>query len=230
MSLTKTINVPNSKEEREYDGSIPANLDIQDEKIHYTIEQVDAAFDAGEIDDVNREYLLNILAEHKYNPGIINTILNYRDRIANNMKPGQELFIKMQEIGFKHHINLGKLGLDISGYNLPMVDLSGGIVNGVFRMRHTEVRSNIKIIDARFLNDVDFSQIKAWCNVQLSRTKINGNLNLYKAIIEGNIDISEVDIPFGSVNLGKSVIWGAVQKKGINTYHGISEEGAKIYK
>jgi len=198
MKLTKEIKVPSSGKNVRYNGAIPEHLDIQDGQINFTMEHVDTAFNAGEIDYVNREHLRRVLVEYKHNPGVIRDILLYRHRIANNMKPGQELFIKMQELGLKHHLKLGKRGLDISGYDLPMFDLSGGIISGRSKIVDTLIRGEFEMIES-----------KIWSKLELNNSRFFGGVNLFGANIDGPVDLRQARV-WNGVDLGMVEIWGDV--------------------
>lgn len=157
--LTKRITTPDGQE-LEYDGSIPKHLDIRNGVIAYTEADVQAAFEAGEIDDVNRDYLLNVLAEYEINPEVIKAIQLYRSRLRRGLKPGQDLFIRMQELGLKHHLELDKVrGIDISGYELPSIELAGAIINGHLNRDFSVVIGNVGMPKAKIGGQVDLADI-----------------------------------------------------------------------
>lgn len=96
--------------------------------LQFTREDINKAFEEGKIDDIDRYFLVNVLGESVLDSEVVNAVNLYRWRIGNGLKPGQELFIRMNEIGLKHH---PLTDLDISGYNLPEVYLDGAIVRNL---------------------------------------------------------------------------------------------------
>jgi hypothetical protein len=62
----------------------------------------------------------------------------YRWRLGNRLKPGRELFIKMQELGATMH---PLTGIDLAGYDLP--ELTLGNVGGSLVMLNTTVKGPV---------------------------------------------------------------------------------------
>jgi len=230
-----------SGEELEYDGSIPEHLDIKGGEITYTETDVEAAYEAGKIDNENRNFLLNLLAEYEINPTVLEAVQLYRSRLKRGLKPGQELFIRMQELGLRHHLELkASRGINISGYELPSVDLSGAIIAGDIDMSHSIVRKTVSLdassiggrvgMEKAVIGDyvwLESSEIRG--PVCMTRVKIEGHVNLNDAFIEGDVMMDGAEIGSG-VDQGKAEIGGVVCLAEAKIKGDVYQKDAKIRK
>ncbi|MDH5597327.1 MAG: hypothetical protein OEY44_04425 [Candidatus Peregrinibacteria bacterium] len=179
MSPTKTITVPSTGESKEYDGRIPEALDIRDGQINYTDSEVQQAFEAGQIDDVNRAYLLNVLTENGRNPGVLQNILQYRGRVASGLKPDNNLFLDMQELGLKHHLEVGGSGLDLGALPCPRIDFSGGIIAGGVNMDYAQVRNQANFGGALIDGQLSANYADLGGDFLMPRATVNGPVRMY---------------------------------------------------
>ena len=94
----------------------------------------------GLIDESDSAFLQNLANESAVSPEVVQAVYDYRMLVGNDFRPGQDLFIRMQKLGLKNH---PLTGLDISGYNLPSVDLSNASIDGDLNMRKTVVDKDV---------------------------------------------------------------------------------------
>ena len=81
---------------------------LQFETPEFTTSDIDSALEEDRIDENDAQFLRNTLnglcAGEKE---VLKEILTYRTRLNNGLKPGQERFILMQELGCKSHPHTG---------------------------------------------------------------------------------------------------------------------------
>lgn len=211
----------------------------------FTHQDIDQRLEEGCINNIDAEFLKNILNEYIGNPEILKEVYLYRNRLNNNLKPGQDLFIKMQELGCKNH---PLTGLDISGYYLPSVDLNNGTVGENLFMLDTHVRGSIwqKKMNvggcvnqmgligrsiwqsgARIGEYVCQNEVKIRSGVCQSEAEIGGDVDQSEAEIGGNIYQMGVKIG-GSINQKKSKIEGYIDQDGMEVKKNVCQDGMEV--
>jgi hypothetical protein len=233
FKLSKTIKRPSDNQEVEFDGKLPKQFDfISSGRLEFTPEDVGKAFHSGEIDDVTRDFLWNVLTEASVDAvtsaSVVRDCRLYMARLLGGMKPGQDLFIRVQELGLKHHIGTMRDGkpvdLDISKYTVPEVQLAGAIIAGSFTMEQTTVVNDVRLDQAVIGGDVDQWRAVIGGNVdqrevEIShdavqcKAKIGGDVYQSRAKIGGDVDQSKARIG-GDVDQGRAKIGGDVDQVG----------------
>jgi hypothetical protein len=201
--LTKTIKRPSDSQDVKFDGKLPEHLDfISSGKIGFTQDDIKTAYQNGEIDDVTARFLNNVLAEASVDQTTCESVIRkcrlYMARLLAGMKPGKDLFIEMQELGLKHHVGVQNNGqpvnLDISGYELPAVDLNGAIISGSLRMPYAQLRGNCEQRHSVIGGDVNQSDVVIGGSVEQSDVVIGCSVEQSDAEIGGCVDQTSAEI------------------------------------
>ena len=108
--------------------------------IGFDLNRIQSLLEQDLIRNSDADFLQNVANEAVVNPEVVNAVNLYRMRVGNDLKPGQELFIRMQELGLKNH---PLTGLDISSYHLPQVNLIDANFGGILNMSDTVVDRNV---------------------------------------------------------------------------------------
>ena len=160
-------------------GTLPDIFDIHKGEINFAREDVRRAHSTGQIDDVNRDFLLNLLDVGAVDHQVARDIAVYLTMVQMKLKPTTQLFELAQSLGLRHH----PTGLDISGLSVPSVNLCCAIVGGDLTICYADVRHDLNLINT-IIRD----------NVSGVRTKIGKLLISGTSVYGGFIDFSSAEI------------------------------------
>ena len=236
MNLSKTIVVPSTGETRNYDGRIPEPLDIRDGNINYTDTELQTALDTAQIDMVSYNFLLRLLEHSKADNEVLQEVLRYREAVTQGLQPGLERFIQMQELGLKHHPDLDPTkGLDISGYELPKLNLNDAIINSPLTMNGTIIRGNAQMADMMTAGSVYMKRAQIHGDLIQERDKINGFLRQDDFWVKGNFKARNIIVAknisqiggriLGDADLENGQVLGQVVQQGLHVGGDLIESG-----
>ncbi|MBU0577545.1 hypothetical protein KJ742_07570 [Patescibacteria group bacterium] len=193
-------------------------LPFSPDKLQFNSNDVEAAFEAGRIDDSDRKFLENVIfdIDIRDNREVVQDVIEYRWRVGNGQQPGQERFIRMQKLGLKNH---PLTGLDISGYTLPEVDLAHYarhnldpdvrydeiVIGGDLNMADTTIEDDVKLMGTNIQGDL----------IQ-SRAIIGDEIRQWEMAVGGDLDQSGIKVR-GDVCQWDTKVGGSVDQSGIES-------------
>ena len=177
-----------------------------------------------EIDENDFQFLSNLLKESIGDLNVLREVFVFRNRLAHGLKPGQERFIQMQELGCR---NYPLTDLDISGYELPEILLANGEIGGSLLMSNTHVRRSVDMHMAQIGESVEQGGAQIKGCVDQSEAEIEKDVYQVKAVIGENVDQTKAKIG-GSVFQTGSKIGGDVNQRDAEIGGNLDQADAEI--
>ena len=155
---------------------------LQFETPEFTTFDIDSAIKEGRIDENDARFLQNILNEFIGDPNILKEVYLFRNRLNHALQPGRELYLKMQSLRCR---NYPLTDLDLTGYELPTIQLRDAQIGGNLLMDHTKIRERVIMIDAKIAGNMDQSHVEIGGDLNQRGINIGEHLGQYDMKIGG---------------------------------------------
>jgi hypothetical protein len=219
FNLSRKIKRPSDGKEVEFDGRLPEPFDfITQGDIPFDREAIDKALQEGQIDDITHTFLKNVLVEASVDEvtkaNVIRDSRLYMARLLSGRKPGRDLFERMHELGYRHHVakkGLGRpLSLDISRYDFNSLELGHAIIGGDLIMVRTNVRGLLDLRDIKIGHELHQQYAHVEGDMLLGDASVGGNVLQQHAKVKGDLDqrkmIVEADLEQGDLVVGGELL------------------------
>ncbi len=205
--------------EFEYDGRLPEDLNfIENGEINFTKEDVETAYANGKIDDIDQNFLLNVLvlasSSQKAKQEIIDDCRLYVSYLERGIPMEGALFERMQRLGLKHHVFDFPVKLHISkGEEVGSIDLEDALIHGSLIAHDIRVRTSILLNGAQFTGDVNMQGAEVDGDVNMWRAKVDKNVYMGYIKVDGNVYMNYMKVS-GNVKIQEAKVDGNVYMPG----------------